>query len=84
MPLLAPAFRELNFHRINQLSGADLSPSTIAGVINDETNHALRITAADVRSYLKIQAAASKQMLVSSKATRAIKQPPEEESPEPA
>lgn len=64
MPILAPGFREKNHKRINQLAKDGLSPQMIADVIREETQSNVKLNAADIRSYLKIQEAASKQMLI--------------------
>ncbi|NNA76904.1 hypothetical protein HBO13_30175 [Pseudomonas lactis] len=73
MPILAPGFRELNHKRITQLAKEGLSPQTIAGVIRDETQSDVKLNAADIRSYLKIQDYASKRMLISQRTMRALR-----------
>lgn len=72
MPILAPGFRELNHKRINQLAQDGLSPQKIAGVIREETQSDVKLNAADIRSYLKIQVAASKRMLISKRTMRSL------------
>lgn len=72
MPVLAPAFREINRHRMNTLREAGFSLQTIASVISDETQLAVKLTVSDVRSYFKVQEAASVQMLISQRTMRAL------------
>lgn len=72
MPILAPGFRELNHKRINQLAKDGLSPQMIAGVIREETQSDVKLSAADIRSYLKIQEAASKRMLIRKRTMRSL------------
>lgn len=72
MPILAPGFRELNHKRINQLAQDGLSPQKIAGVIREETQSDVKLDAADICSYLKIQEAASKRMLISKRTMRSL------------
>lgn len=72
MPLLAPLFREVNHNRIKQLHDADLSPQSIASIICDETKSQVKLTASDVRSYLKVQDAAAAQMLIGQRTMRAL------------
>jgi hypothetical protein len=78
MPLLAPLFRELNFQRIRQLDAGGYQPATIARIVNDETGPKDRITAPDVRSYLKIQKLGSEKMLISKKGINSIANFPDE------
>ncbi|NMG31836.1 hypothetical protein [Aromatoleum evansii] len=77
MPILAPLFREVNHNRIDQLHEAGLTPQTIASVICDETKSQVKLTASDVRSYLKVQDAAAKQMLISQRTMRALLKEPQ-------
>lgn len=82
MPVLAPLFREINYSRITQLDEAGMSAQTIAKIIRDE-NSELKITPADIRSHLKIQDVASKQMLITKPTMKEVlKRPPLEPQPE--
>ncbi|MCL8300882.1 hypothetical protein [Pseudomonas mosselii] len=72
MPILASGFREKNFKRIDQLYKTGFSPQTIASVIRDETGGDVKLTPADIRSYLKIQGAGSKRMLVTKSTMKAL------------
>lgn len=77
MPILAPLFREVNLNRIVELHEVGLSPRSIASVIFDDTKSQVRLTASDVQSYLKVQEAAAKQMLVSKSTMRVLKKEPQ-------
>ena len=70
MGMMSPVFRELNYSRIKDLKSRNLSDSTVAGIISDETGH--NVTTQDVGSYLKMNALASDQMLVSIKTMRVV------------
>ncbi|ANI16206.1 hypothetical protein A9C11_20480 [Pseudomonas citronellolis] len=73
MPLLSPAFREINYSRIRELINAECSCETIASVLTDENPAGVKFTASDVRGYLKVQGEASVRMLVSQKKMRALR-----------
>ncbi|MDR6680169.1 hypothetical protein [Pseudomonas oryzihabitans] len=82
MPLFAPVFREVNYARITQLDQTGMTPQTIAHIIRDETQSEVRLTPADIRSYLKVQGAASKRMLISKPAMKEVVQQPLDPQPE--
>lgn len=63
MGMMSPVFREINYSRIKNLKDRNLSDSTVAGIVSDETGEA--VSAQDIASYLKMNALASNQMLVS-------------------
>lgn len=63
MGMMSPVFREVNYSRIKSLKDRNLSDSTVAGIVSDETGEA--VSAQDITSYLKMNALASDQMLVS-------------------
>ena len=81
MGMMSPVFRELNYSRVKNLKARNLSDSTVAGIISDETGE--DVTAQDVRSYLKMNALASDQMLVSKETMQAVTgSAPEVEEPQ--
>ncbi|AZE39150.1 hypothetical protein C4K06_6162 [Pseudomonas chlororaphis subsp. aureofaciens] len=83
MPVLAPLFREINYSRITQLDEAGMSPQTIVSIIRDETDSEVKLTPADIRSYLKIQNVASEQMLITKPTMKEVlERPPLESQPE--
>ncbi len=83
MPVLAPLFREINYSRITQLDEKGMSPQTIVSIIRDETDSQVKLTPADIRSYLKIQGVASEQMLITKPTMKEVlKRPPLESQPE--
>jgi hypothetical protein len=69
---MSPWFRDRNYARIIQLDNAGYSPQTIAGIINDESESQVKYTASDIRGYLKVQADASKRMLISKRNLQAV------------
>ena len=70
MGMMDPVFRERNYARIRKLREKNLSDSTIAGILSDETG--IDFDASDVSGYLKINGVSSKQMLVSKVTLEAI------------
>lgn len=72
MPVMSPFFRNLNYSRISRLDNLGYSPQTIAGMIRDESESQIQCTASDIRGYLKVQAAASKRMLISKRNLQAV------------
>lgn len=73
MPLLSIPFREINYSRIRELIDAGLSCESIASVITDESPSGTKLTATDIRGYIKVQETASVKMLISQKKMRALK-----------
>lgn len=70
MGMMSPVFREVNYGRVKELKDRNLSDATVAGIISDETGQ--NFTAQDVHGYLKINAVASNQMLVSKETMRVV------------
>ncbi|MFY1050476.1 hypothetical protein ACOQNP_02500 [Ectopseudomonas khazarica] len=64
MPLLAPAFREINYSRIKKIS-ATSGNETAAAAINHTQGEGSNVTADQVAGYLTIQSIASVKMAVS-------------------
>lgn len=78
MSMMSPVFRELNYSRVKDLKARNLSDSTVAGIISDETGQ-------DVTSYLKMNALASDQMFISKKTMQVVTGSTQEaEGPQPA
>jgi translation initiation factor 2 alpha subunit (eIF-2alpha) len=82
MPILAPGFREFNFSRIHTLKTAGYSDTSIASVINDETDNKFKLTAVKINGYLEVTSAASSRMLISKKGMKALMNTPTEPVPE--
>lgn len=76
MPLLSPAFREINYSRIRELIDAGFSYETIAKVMNDENPSGIKLTASDIRGYLRLQGEASARMLIGQKKMKALRRTP--------
>lgn len=71
MGIMSPAFREINFSRIETLAKSKkLSDATIASIICDETGKS--VSTQDVSGYRKLTHLASEQMLVSKEIMRTI------------
>ena len=83
MGMMSPVFRELNYSRINDLKSRNLSDSTVAGIVSDETGE--DVSAQDIKSYLKMTALASDQMLVTKETMRVLTGPATDKGdPQPA
>lgn len=70
MGMMSPVFRERNYSRIKSLKERNLSDSTVAGIVSDETGE--EVSTQDITSYLKMNALASDQMLVSKETMRVV------------
>ncbi|HEJ3369406.1 TPA: hypothetical protein ACPHXD_005265 [Pseudomonas aeruginosa] len=70
MGMMSPVFREINYNRIKSLKERNLSDSTVAGIVSDETGE--EVSTQDITSYLKMNALASDQMLVSKETMRVV------------
>ena len=70
MGMMSPVFREINYSRIKSLKEHNLSDSTVAGIVSDETGE--EVSTQDITSYLKMNALASDQMLVSKETMRVV------------
>lgn len=70
MGMMSPVFREINYSRIKSLKERNLSDSTVAGIVSDETGE--EVSTQDITSYLKMNALASDQMLVSKATMRVV------------
>ena len=70
MGMMSPVFREINYSRIKSLKERNLSDSTVAGIVSDETGE--EVSTQDITSYLKMNALASDQMLVSKETMRVV------------
>lgn len=70
MGMMSPVFRELNYSRIKNLKARNLSDSTVAGIVSDETGE--DVSPQDITSYMKMSALASDQMLVSKETMRVL------------
>ncbi len=70
MGMMSPVFREINYGRIKSLKERNLSDSTVAGIVSDETGE--EVSTQDITSYLKMNALASDQMLVSKETMRVV------------
>lgn len=66
MGMMSPVFRETNYSRILKLRKNNYRDSTIANMLSDEIG--TKVTASDVRGYIKLNGIGSNQMLVSRKA----------------
>lgn len=73
MPVMSPLFRQINYSRICELRNLGYSASTIACIINDESNSPMKITEANVHGYLAVQAQASARMLISKQSMEKMK-----------
>lgn len=83
MGMMSPVFREINYNRIKSLKERNLSDSTVAGIVSDETGE--EVSTQDITSYLKMNALASNQMLVSKETMRVVTGGPAEDGePQPA
>jgi len=83
MGMMSPVFRELNYSRVKDLKSSNLSDSTVASIISDETGQ--DVTTQDIGSYLKMNALASDKMLVSKRTMRVVTgSTPDVEEPQPA
>ncbi|WP_181146302.1 hypothetical protein [Burkholderia multivorans] len=83
MGMMSPVFREINYNRIKSLKERNLSDSTVAGIVSDETGE--EVSTQDITSYLKMNALASDQMLVSKETMRVVTGGPAEDGePQPA
>ncbi len=82
MGMMSPVFREINYNRIKILKERNLSDSTVAGIVSDETGE--EVSPQDITSYLKMNALASDQMLVSKETMRVVTSSAEEDGePQP-
>ncbi|EKN5158617.1 hypothetical protein OZ830_001503 [Yersinia enterocolitica] len=80
MGMLSPAFREINYARIEKLAKTKkLSNETVAGIIRDETGE--DVSAQDIAGYRKVTGIASNRMLVLKDTMDTIAGP---ETPSPA
>jgi len=70
MGMMSPVFRETNYSRILKLRENNYRDSTIARMLSDEIG--TKITASDVRGYIKLNGIGSNQMLVSCKALNVV------------
>jgi hypothetical protein len=64
MPLLAPAFREINFQRIRQRIEAGDHAADVAAEINATAAPESPVTADDLTRFLKVQSISSRKMLL--------------------
>lgn len=61
MGIMSPAFREINYAKINTLRKS-LSDSTIASIVSDKTG--VPVSGAEIAAYMKMTGLASNVMLV--------------------
>lgn len=79
MPVLAPAFREINYRRIETLAKDGNSDATIASFVRDKTG--ANVTTEDITAYRKVTGLASQKMLVSKKTLDAAVDAPAQPQP---